>query len=255
MSSVLDTASAGVLGVAAPFAAVFARIEHWRTLLEPLLVGLPDHAVDVPDVARLDAAVADVVVPDLEHQRDLIVGAGFVAAPRFVPGAEWHLAWWLGAANTFGALPGNVTRRLAVISDPHADGFRDYTHLEWWRVPAATRRPHLTGPYVDYLCTDEYTLTLTVPVEKNGEVIGVLGADLYVADIERSVLPALHTLGSPASLVNRSGRVIASTDPHRAAGSIFRGEGLRDSLRDLDAGGSARVIPVPWGGASLALVV
>ena len=255
MSSVLDTASTGIVGVAAPFAALFARVERWRVSLEPLLVGVPDLPMDALTVGRLDAVVADTVIPDLEHQRDLIIGAGFVAAPRFIPGADRHLAWWLGAANTFGAPPGNVTRRLEVIDDPRADGFRDYTQLEWWRVPAASRRPHLTGPYVDYLCTDEYTLTLTIPVERNGTVIGVLGSDVYVSDIERSVLPALHAIGAPASLVNRSGRVIASTDLHRAAGSIYRGEGLRDSLRELDSGGSARVIPVPWGGPSLALVM
>ncbi|TFD48627.1 hypothetical protein E3T46_14390 [Cryobacterium sp. Hh11] len=42
-------------------------------------------------------------------------------------------------------------------------------------VCAAGRR-HVTGPYVDYLCTDEYTLTLTLPVYRGGtELIAVVG--------------------------------------------------------------------------------
>ncbi|HQA24233.1 MAG TPA: cache domain-containing protein, partial [Rhodoglobus sp.] len=102
--------------------------------------------------------------------------------------------------------------------------------LEWWRVPAATGAPHITGPYVDYLCTDDYTLTLTVPVMYDGRMIGVAGADLYVNDIERTLLPHVRAIGSTATVVNASRRVVVSTDPHRPTGAILRPDDAAEQI-------------------------
>ena len=110
--------------------------------------------------------------------------------------------------------------------DPTSESFRDYTTLEWWRVPTTTGARHVTGPYVDYLCTDDYTLTLTIPARHGGRVIGVVGADLYVNDVERALLAHIRGLDA-ATIVNASGRVIVSTDPHRPTGSLLRATGDR----------------------------
>ncbi len=37
--------------------------------------------------------------------------------------------------------------------------------------PERTGTRHLTGPYVDYLCTDDYTVTVTTPVTLDGEMV------------------------------------------------------------------------------------
>jgi hypothetical protein len=207
-------------GVEATFASMFRQIEQWRDQLE----ALADSRDGILSSADVDGLVEGLVTPQLGRDDALIIGAGFVASPGFLRDTDWHLAWWLGRSNTFGL--GNAdpsVRRLAATEDPAAEDFRDYTELEWWRVPSATGAAHITGPYVDYLCTDDYTLTLTMPVRHSGRMIGVAGADLYVNDIERTLLPFVRSVGRTATLINASGRVVVSTDPHRATGSVLRG--------------------------------
>ena len=78
-------------------------------------------------------------------------------------------------------------RRLAAVSDPANEQFRDYTTLEWWRVPARTGTRHLTGPYVDYVCTDDYTVTITTPVTVDGrDGWASWASTCYVDRLERS---------------------------------------------------------------------
>ena len=155
----------------------------------------------------------------------LITGAGFVAAPGLLSDAHWHLAWWLGGA-------GGI-RRLATIDDPSNDQFRDYTTLEWWRFPARTGARHLTGPYVDYVCTDDYTVTITTPVVVGGQLLGVVGMDVLVDRLERELLPLLRASGASIAVVNASGRVVTSTDSRREPGSMLRLDGLDDALAPL----------------------
>ncbi len=200
------------------FENVFALIEGWRGRLEEFV------ATSDVNVAGIDALLETLVVPELTRDGALIIGAGYVAQPGFIPDAPWHLAWWLGHANTFGVTgPASpALRRLVAVEDEQSESFRDYTTLEWWRVPATTRQRHITGPYVDYLCTDDYTLTSTMPAFKDGAMIGVVGADLYVNDIERTLLPAVRGAGRRAALVNASGRVVVASDNSRPTGSLIR---------------------------------
>ena len=222
-SSVVDAVTA----VDSTFGTVFEQIDSWRAAIERH-VGAHHGAVTV---AELDEVVEALVVPGLSAANALIIGAGFVASPGFISDAEWHLAWWLGHANTFGVGSADpALRRLEAEEDPSSESFRDYTTLEWWRVPAATDAPHITGPYVDYLCTDDYTLTLTVPVMYDGRMIGVAGADLYVNDIERTLLPHVRAIGSTATVVNASRRVVVSTDPHRPTGAILRPDDAAEQI-------------------------
>lgn len=201
------------------FDSVFRRIDEWRAAVDAAVVA----ANGAVDAAAIDKLTEQLVVPHLSGDGALIIGAGFVAAPGFLADAHWHLAWWLGRKNTFGmGLAEPTLRRLQAEEDPTSDRFRDYTALEWWRMPHTTASRHITGPYVDYLCTDEYTLTLTIPVVVEGAMIGVVGADLYVRDVERRLLPAIRAIGGSATLVNASRRIVVSTDPHRPTGTILR---------------------------------
>jgi hypothetical protein len=219
MPKTMDAAVRGCVdAIDRTFGGVFELIDSWRTLIE----AYGDQQDGSPAVDDLDRVVESITVPALSVDGALVIGAGFVAVPGFLADAEWHLAWWLGHANTFGLGSADPTiRRLVAEENPASDSFRDYTTLEWWRVPTTTGARHITGPYVDYLCTDDYTLTLTVPAYNGARLIGVVGADLYVNDVERALLAHLRGL-EPATIVNASGRVVASTDPHRPTGSLLR---------------------------------
>ena len=248
---------------------LFVLIDGWRDVLEQELSAAAASAASSassassPSAAALDPIVAALVRPALDDSRGLITGAGFVAAPGFLADAPWHLAWWLSGTNTFRAAPEGGVRRLEAVSDPDSEQFRDYTTLEWWRVPAGTGTRHLTGPYVDYLCTDDYTVTITTPVSVDGEMVGLVGTDAYVARVEQELLPVIRESGHPCTLVNASGRIVASTDPRRATGALLRLAGLAEALAPLHAGRESAEVAalaggqtvVPCGDTSLALVV
>ncbi|MFF2486846.1 cache domain-containing protein [Microbacterium sp. NPDC058062] len=235
------------ISVAATIDGIFAMIDGWRDLLEKQLASAPALTAET-----VDPLVEAFAVPAVSGDT-LLTGAGFVAAPGVLTDAEWHLAWWLG---TTGSTHG--VRRLATIDDPTHEQFRDYTALEWWRVPQTTGARHLTGPYVDYVCTDDYTVTITTPVVRGGAMIGVVGADALVDRLERVLLPVLRAGELPATLVNASGRVVTSTDARREPGSMLRGDDLTAAVRALSPApvtlpGGTSVLAC--GDTSLALVV
>ncbi|MGV8883008.1 MAG: cache domain-containing protein [Rhodoglobus sp.] len=204
--------------VTSTFSSVFGQIDVWRGSIHDLA----EAEAGIVTVDAIDELVEHLVLAELSSPSSLIIGAGFVARPGYLQDSRWHLAWWLGKANTFGVgADAPSVRRLEAEEDDESENFRDYTALEWWRVPTVSGAPHITGPYVDYLCTDEYTLSLTVPVEHGGTMIGVVGTDLYVEDIERTLLPRVRAIGG-ATILNASRRVVVSADPHRPTGSIMR---------------------------------
>lgn len=140
-----------------------------------------------------------------------LYGAGFCGSDAIITEGN-PLAWWQGperlllASSTFG--PGQ-----AAI---------DLERLEWFRVPRETGEPHVAGPFVDYLCSNEITITSAVPLFVDGEFWGVACADVLVASIEESLLPAIEGIAN-ASLVNANGRVVVSTDPDLETGDRLQG--------------------------------
>ncbi|MEV7499722.1 cache domain-containing protein [Streptomyces sp. NPDC093018] len=177
-------------------------------------------------LARVSAAGRPAVSADLAalrpglHQRlargELVSGAGFVAAPGLLADVPAWLEWWQCGTE------GDV-RPLLLDLDPGRTAYSDYTHWDWFAGPRGTGRRAVAGPYVDYLCSDEYSLTLSEPVYAQGEFAGVAAADVHLRHFEAAVLPLLRRLARPAHLVNARGRVAASADPAHLAGSLTRG--------------------------------
>ncbi|PXY32529.1 cache domain-containing protein [Prauserella muralis] len=163
------------------------------------------------DLERLRPLVLDA----LSGVHGLVVGAGFIAAPHALADQELGFEWWTATGDT-------QPRQLFISLDPSSDHFLDYTRQSWFTVPRDTGRRHITGPYVDYLCTDEYTLTFTVPVRAGGTFAGVVGSDVYVRELERLLQRRLRGLPGRAALVNTQGRVIVSNTPRQPAGSLVR---------------------------------
>ncbi|MFF4799487.1 cache domain-containing protein [Streptomyces sp. NPDC001351] len=147
---------------------------------------------------------------------ELVSGVGFVAAPGLLTDVPAWLEWWQSGSD------GDV-RPLLLDLDPEQSAYADYTHWDWFALPRDTGERAVAGPYVDYLCSDEYSLTLSAPVEMEGRFAGVAAADVYLRHFEAAVLPMLRRLPGPAHLVNARGRVTASADPAHLAGSLTKG--------------------------------
>ncbi|MFE6649969.1 cache domain-containing protein [Nocardioides sp. NPDC057772] len=138
-----------------------------------------------------------------------LLGGGFVAAPDALSDRRLYLAWWQGAGRDF----------LGEAEVPGTRDAIDYTRQSWFRVPQRTGQLHIAGPYVDFVCADEYVMTTTLPVYADGRLVGVAGADTTVETLERMLLPGLREIRG--TLVNAHGRVVVSADPHRATGEAL----------------------------------
>ncbi|MGR6922215.1 cache domain-containing protein [[Actinomadura] parvosata] len=151
------------------------------------------------------------------HLGGLIAGIGFIAAPGLLADAPWYLEWWQDDP------PGTPVQLLRDL-DPASSAFYDYTHWEWYAGPSEGAERTICGPYVDYLCTDEYSLTLSVPVTAGGAFVGVAAADVFVRRFEGAVVPVLREVPVPAFVISAAGRVVASNTARWIGGSVFRGE-------------------------------
>ncbi|MFD3530666.1 cache domain-containing protein [Streptomyces sp. NPDC058664] len=191
------------------FAVVAATGEDTRGLLAEL-TGSGREAL-AADLAALRPGLRD----RLEGQ-PLVSGLGFVAAPGLLGDVPGWLEWWQRG-------PGGAGRPLLLDLDPEHSAYSDYTHWDWYTLPRETGRRAVAGPYVDYLCSDEYSLTLSAPVVSDDRFVGVAAADVYLRHFEAAVLPVLQRLSGPARLVNARGRVAASTDPAHLVGSLSKG--------------------------------
>lgn len=156
--------------------------------------------------------------PLLHHYLGAIIaGIGFIAAPGLLADAPWYLEWWQHD-------PSGPPVKLVKDLDPASSAFYDYTHWDWYKGPSSGVEHTVCGPFVDYLCTDEYGFTFSVPVLAGGAFIGVAAADVLVRSFEAAVTPALREISAPAFMTNGSGRVVASNTAKWLTGSLFRGD-------------------------------
>ena len=176
----------------------------------------------------------------LARHRGFVAGAGMVLAPGALADAPRWIDWWWADQ---GLGPG----QLEVDLDPGSAEFYDYTTTEWYREPERTGQPCIAGPYVDFICTREYTFTVSVPVLDAERFVGVAGADILADEVERMLLPELCRLGNrPAVLVSGNGRVIASSSASILPGEVIgaAGRGRTGHLAWPDTVTAAG--PLPW---------
>jgi len=183
------------MAVAAYFSALFGSLEG---------IGAKVAESFVADRPMAAATLSELVHPLatrtlVEHP---VVGAGFVATPGWLSDRQHFLAWWQGEDRTL----------LAERGVPLGHHVFDYTRHEWFQTPLATGQRHVTGPYVDYVCTDEYVLTATVPVLVGGQMAGVAGADTRLETFEQLMAEPLRGAGDVV-LVNGHDRCVVATDP------------------------------------------
>ena len=180
------------------FHRIFDELDEWQRALSELFDAGPVSA------ATATSAITARVIAFLDGPHHL-VGGGFVAARNALSDKPLYLAWWQGDDH----------RLLAEPTLTATETF-DYTRRPWFANPQRTGQRHITGPYVDFVCTDEYTVTTTSPVIVGGRMVGVVGADTLVETLEGMLLPGLRAAG--ATLVNEHGRAVVSADPHVGPG-------------------------------------
>ncbi len=238
VSSRTPVAEQLLAGVAESVEAVFASVETLRVAMVSIVQQV-EHAGHTPalaDLADLRPAVTEV----LARHAGFVAGAGVVTAPGVLSDAPLWIDWYWASEAT-------GPERLEVDLDPASSEFWDYTTLDWYREPEHTGQPYIAGPYVDYICTHDYTLTLSTPLLDRDRFIGIAGADILASQLERRVLPALSRLRFRAALATASGRVVASNSPDLLPGMLLARSPLGAALEPVMHHDSERSAPpLPW---------
>ena len=201
------------------FDAAFAALEAWKADFASELEAATDDTLLT--AARLDDLVRPYAASTLSETKIPVYGAGFIAAIGLLRDARGHLSWWQGPDRE------QLSLAWSIINKEHLD----YSEFEWYRVPMITGKAHLSGPSVDYLCSDEYTMTIATPVTIRGSFAGVAALDLLVDSVERRLVPLLRRESERATLINSSDRIIVSTDPSLAAGDSIGRSGADSTER------------------------
>ncbi len=161
----------------------------------------------------VDKLIRPVVEELVQRPDGYAAGAGFIANAGLLGPERSYIAWWQG--------PG--LERVDALANFSPNSISRYVRAEWFRIPVETGQAHVTGPYVDFLCTDEYVLTFTHPVftHPDGPVAGIVGIDVTVQRLERGATPALRRIGSRATLANADGRAVVSAASDIDAGDLI----------------------------------
>jgi hypothetical protein len=178
-------------------------------LFNPLIATLWKSGEAIAPLFDTPTSSSELLTTSQPHAFEILaaphtVGAGFVATPGLLTDEKFLLAWWQGDDKE------RIPESIALVQST------DYSRQEWFRTPQATHTSHVTGPYIDYVCTDEFMLTVTVPVERNGRMLGVMGADILAETVERTLLDQFQSAG--ATLANHHDRVVLSADTQLFAG-------------------------------------
>jgi hypothetical protein len=181
---------------------------------------------------------------NLDAFASLAIAGGIVAAPGLVSDAYYCIEWWWRPVN-------GAPEALRVSLDPAMPDFFDYVNDDWFEVPISTGANHVAGPYVDYSCTNQYSITLSVPAFLGDHPLGVAAMDVPLDRLERRILSALFTEPADSALVNSHGRVIASSASWVACGDRLArpadqmARAVPGGLRRLSALTGWTIVPVP----------
>lgn len=158
----------------------------------------------------VDKFIRPAVQSMLQAPDSKVVGAGFIATPGLLGPDRSYIAWWQG----------DDMERVDALANFSPQSLSRYIKTEWFRIPVETGKPHVTGPFIDLLCTDEYVLTFSHPVFNGGTIAGIVGLDVTAQTLERLGLPLLRRVGGRAALINDGGRTVICAASDIDAGDI-----------------------------------
>ncbi|MGB6247215.1 cache domain-containing protein [Gordonia sp. (in: high G+C Gram-positive bacteria)] len=206
------TTPPAVSEVAHSLAAFSHGLQRWAIRLEHELAAHRGVLTAVA-VERIVKPAVDAMIADPTSD---IAGAGFVAAPGLLGNDRYFMAWWQG----------RPAERVDPVANLSESAPERYLAADWYRDPIRTGLLTITGPYVDFLCTDEFALTYTAPVGPNRPAgpAGVVGIDVTAAALERRIARLLKAVSADAALVNAENRTIVTSSPLVAPGDLLDGQ-------------------------------
>lgn len=162
----------------------------------------PGRAARRPILTSNDVESLNSRVEDLVTDYAPIIGAGFIAGPGIVEGADRYMLW-LQRRN--GAI-----RRLRLNFDISDLDAYDYVGMDWYIRACDRLQPSMTGPYLDYSGSDALVLTASIPVVVGDRIIGVVAVDLMAQAVEELMTTHLCRMRGEVVVVNQERAVIST---------------------------------------------
>lgn len=151
-------------------------------------------------------------------------GCGAVFSRAATGSSEGMLEWWVRESE-------HDVARISFGTNPTGDRFYDYEQLEWFETAFGAKQRAIAGPYIDYLGIEEYIVTCMTPLIVQGDVLGVVGCDIRMGDLERSLMPLLRRIPGDAAILNPHGNVLVGNSGRFVSGDrvLEAPEGFRIS--------------------------
>lgn len=154
-------------------------------------------------------------------------GVGLIFQRELMDPSSPALEWWVRDGEQF--------HWQEFDNDPSSPRFYDYEQLEWFRGGFGAEARTIAGPYIDYLGVDDYITTWAIPLIVDLQTVGVVGMDIKVDTLEKSLIPILRKApNGRAALVNQGGRVIVSTIGPYSSGDLIEEAPAGYTLKPLD---------------------
>ncbi len=144
-----------------------------------------------------------------------VMGAWFMAQPDAIGRDAEHVGDAATASNVNGRMSAYwVNHDGQIVLEPETDG-SDFQEA-YFTGPVATGRPMLTEPYLETLSGAQVPMaSIAYPVRRGGELIGVAGLDMSLADLSAR-FGAMKPLGvGRVLLLSGAGKWIAHPDAAR----------------------------------------
>jgi DNA-binding FadR family transcriptional regulator len=163
---------------------------------------------------EISSVVARTVHASLGSIEPVIHGVGVIAEVGVVREHPYWIEWWHRDTQ------GTFERDSSHVLDASHEDFYDYANYEYMTGPRMTHSPWAMGPYVDYGGTDDYVITISVPILDGDRFLGIAAADFRVAELEAYFAPWLAAQESESAVLNDESRVIVSNSSLNVVGSI-----------------------------------
>ncbi|UOO88829.1 cache domain-containing protein [Vitreoscilla massiliensis] len=160
-------------------------------------------------------------------QNPYCTGAGFASHIHMKSKDHdyWMLEWWLKDNN-------DIKQALFEL-DQGTQQRLDFRTFEWFHKTHQHDATYIHGPYVDYICNTDYTITSAHAVSVNGQFVGVAVIDILVAKLEQFIAPYLGADAPKVLLTNQENRVIISNVPQIRIGSIYHDGQQRSAVATI----------------------
>lgn len=158
----------------------------------------------------------------------VVEAAGVILAPGTIDANRGTIEWWRHDDE-------GITSKVVFNLTPETGSFYDFETLNWFHNAVKNGSRTITGPYVDYGGLDQYIMTMTVPLELGADIIGMVGCDIEVRDIETIIVPILRRIPGDAALMNGDQRVILGNSGRFLVGNRVRSTPDNGSVIPVDS--------------------